>query len=318
MNDPWDKLNVFDARRVDLDGRFDFFWVVLEGEMPGLMLRLPTVPQPTPRLPKLKNLIISFRPVSGGSAFVLGLKERSQLDIFVTLCHDVVEAGEDSQNLDEALSRVLQRTRRWHHLLRGGGPKSLTAEEQRGLVGELTFLRELASAFGPATAIESWTGPTGSAKDFELIGTCIEVKAHRSAAKPFIAISSEDQLADVDGCRVFLRVVNVASAILPDGQSLHDHVRVTATHFEEDAGVFEAWEEAIYSAGYVPEDDYDSRRWLVGSSTSYEVVDGFPRISLPLATGVGSVRYSIALDACEPFKFRGELMDVIRKGLRDE
>ena len=315
--DPWEKLGPDEAKRVNVAGRFDFFWVVLEAGMPGLMLKLPKLPQPLPRLPKLKNLVASFRPVSGGSAFVLGLKERSQIEIFETLCRDVVEAGEEGADRDEALARALQRTRRWYHLLRGGKTSGLSVEEQRGLVGELAFLRELASAFGQETAIEAWTGPTGSSKDFELIGTCIEVKARRVAAKPFVAISSEDQLADVEGSRLCLRVVNVASAVLPEGQSLHDHVRMTAEVFEENGDAFEAWEETLYSTGYDPENSYDDRRWLLGAATDYEVVEGFPRISAPLLPGVENVRYSIALDACEPFKLEGELMEVIRKGLEN-
>ncbi len=316
--DPWERLDLDEAKRVDVAGRFDFFWVVLEGGMPGLMLRLPSLPQPLPRLPKLKNLVASFRPVSGGSAFVLGLKERSQVEIFETLCRDVVEAGEAGADRDEALSRALQRTHRWYHLLRGGKSRGLSAEEQRGLVGELAFLRELVSAFGTDTAIEAWTGPTGSAKDFELIGSCVEVKARRVAAKPFVAISSEDQLADVEGSRLCLRVVNVASAVLPEGQSLHDHVRMTAEMFEVDGTAFEAWEETLYSTGYDTENDYDDRRWLLGTVTDYEVTQGFPRISAPLAQGVENVRYAIALDVCEPFKLEGDLIDVIRKELEHE
>tara|TARA_R110002126_G_scaffold141936_1_gene287141 strand:+ start:4874 stop:5836 length:963 start_codon:yes stop_codon:yes gene_type:complete len=316
--DPWERLNPDEATRVDAEGSFDFFWVVLEAGMPGLMLRLPNLPQPLPRLPKLKNLASSFRPFSGGSAFVLGLKERSQVEIFETLCRDVVAAGEASQDRDEALSRTLQRTRRWYHLLRGGKANGLSVEEQRGLVGELSFLRGLVSAFGPETAIEAWTGPTGSAKDFELIGSCVEVKARRVAAKPSVSISSEDQLADVEGSRLCLRVLNVASAILPEGQSLHDHVRMTAEMFAEDGAAFEAWEDTLYSTGYDPENDYDNRRWLLGTATDFEVVKGFPRISAPLAPGVDNVRYAIALDACEPFKLQGDLFDVIRKGLEHE
>ncbi len=316
--DPWERLAPDEAKRVDIAGRFDFFWVVLEAGMPGLMLRLPGLPQPLPRLPKLKNLVASFRPVASGTAFVLGLKERSQVEIFQTLCLDVVAAGEAGIDRDDALSRALQRTRRWHHLLRGGKTNGLSVEEQRGLVGELAFLREIVSAFGPETAIEAWTGPAGSAKDFELIGSCVEVKARRVAAKPFVAISSEDQLADVDGCRLYLRVVNVASAVLPEGQSLHDHVRLTGQVFEEDGTAFEAWEEALYSTGYDPENDYDDRRWLLGATTDFEVMEGFPRISTPLASGVENVRYVIALDACEPFKLEGDLIDAIRKGLEHE
>ena len=316
--DPWEKLGPNDARRVDSAGRFDFFWVVVEAGMLGLMLRLSSFPQPVPRLPKLKNLVAAFRPAVGGSAFVLGLKERSQLAIFETLCRDVVAAGEAGEDRDDALARAIQRTRRWHHLLRGGRTGGLSVEEQRGLVGELAFLRELVFGFGSETAIEAWTGPTGSAKDFELIGSCIEVKARRVAAKPIVAISSEDQLADVEGSRLFLQINNVASAVLPEGQSLHDHVRMTAELFEGGGYAFEAWEDALYSTGYDPENNYDERRWMLGVATNYEVVKQFPRIASPLVAGVVNVRYALSLDACEPFKLEADLIETIREGSRND
>ena len=318
IHNPWEKLNPDDARRVDAGGHYDFFWVVLNPGMPGLMLRLPSTPQPSPRLPKLKNLMASFRPTAGGSAFVLALKERSQVEIFETLCRDVVEAGEAGKDIDEALSRAIQRTRRWHHLLRGGRSGGLSVDEQRGLVGELAFLRDLVSGFGNETAIEAWTGPSGSAKDFEVIGSCIEIKARRVAARPFVAISSEDQLADVEGSRLFMRVYNVASAVLPEGKSLHDHVRMTAEMFEQDGNAFEDWEEALYSTGYDTENDYDERRWLLGAAANYEIIDGFPRIASPLMLGVENARYSVSLDACEPFRFKADLIETIRKGIENE
>ena len=314
--DPWKRLDPDDARRVDSDGRFDFFWIVLEAGMPGLMLMLPAIPQPVPRLPKLRNLVTAFRHAAGGRAFVLGLKERSQLEIFETLCRDVVAAGEAGEDRDDALSRAIQRTRRWHHLLRGGRPDGLSVEEQRGLVAELAFVRDLATGFGPGTAIEAWTGPAGSAKDFELIGSCVEIKAHRVAARPFVSISSEDQLADVEGSRVFLRVVNVASAILPEGHSLHDHVRMTADLFEEAGDAFEAWEISLYSTGYDPDNEYDDRRWQLGTAKNYRIIQGFPRISPPLPDGIGNVRYALSLDACAPFELEEDLIATIRKGLR--
>lgn len=313
--EPWKQLAPGDARRVSSKGKFDFFWVVLEGGMPGLMLRVPSLPEPAPRLPGLKNLVLSFRTVEGGGAFVLGLKERSQAEIFETLCLDVVSAGEAAESRDDALSRAIQRTRRWHHLLRGGRSDGLSVEEQRGLVGELAFLRELATGLGPGAAIESWKGPTGSAKDFEFIGVCVEIKTLRSAAKPHVTISSEDQLADVEGSRVFLTVTNVSSAVSPEGLSLHDHVRMTAELFEVADDAFDAWEEAMYSTGYDPENDYDGRRWQLGSSTVYEIVDGFPRISTPLPSGLEHVRYSLSLDACARFTFDGNLVEIIRNRL---
>ncbi len=315
---PWKELGSDDAKRVDFKGRFDFFWVVLDSEVPGLMLKLPALPQPVPRLPKLKSLLASFRTVSGKSAFVLGLRERSQVKIFETLCRDIVKAGEEAEDSDEALHRALQRTNRWHHLLRGGKPSGLTIEEQRGLVGELAFLREIVAALGPETAIEAWTGPAGSIKDFEFIRTCVEVKTRRTAAKPYVTISSEYQLADIDGSRLYLRVINVASAVIPEGQDLHDHVNMTSKLFENSNTAFEAWEDALYSTGYDPDNDYDDRRWLLGTANDYDIIEGFPRISLPLSPGVEDVRYSISLDACEPFKLKESLTEVISKRLKNE
>ncbi len=315
--DPWERLGPDDARRVDSSGSFDFFWIVLERGLPGLMLKLPAIPEPAPRLPKLRNLVTAFMPASGGFAYVLGLKERSQQEIFETLCRDVVAAGEAGGNRADALSRAIQRTLRWHHLLRGGRPGGLSLEEQRGLVAELAFVRDLAEGLGPGTAIEAWTGPSGSAKDFEIIGSCVEIKAHRVAARPFVAISSEDQLADVEGSRVYMRVVNVASAVVPNGLSLHDHVRQTAELFEKAGDAFEAWETVLYSTGYDPDNTYDGRRWQLESATSYEIVEGFPRISFPLPAGIENVRYSLSLDACAPFELEDDLIAIIRKGLQE-
>lgn len=315
MSDPWDKLDPDAARRVDSAGRYDFFWVRLETGQPGLMLKLGSAPETVPKLPRLKNLLASFRHSSVGYAFVLGLNDSGQIDVFEALCRDVISAGEAGKDRDEALSRAIQRTRRWHHLLRGGRIAGLSVDEQRGLVGELAFLRYLALGIGVEAAVEAWRGPMGAAKDFELLGSCVEVKALRAASKPMVSISSEDQLADVDKCRMFLHVMNVASAILPEGHSLHDHVRMTADLCEREGNGSSNFEDTLFATGYDPENPYDERRWVVGSSQTFEIVRGFPRLdrsSIPI--GVEHVRYAIALDSCQPFKFDRDLIETIQQG----
>ena len=312
-SDPWKKIEVGDSKRVSKAGKFDFFWVRLDNDVQGLMLKLPHLPNPSPRLPKLKNLVVQFYASGSGKAFVLGLKEQNQVEVFETLCRDIVEAAEEhAETREDALNITLQRTKRWHYLLKGGKARGLSVEEQQGLVGELAFLRELVNHMGPRSAIEAWTGPTGSAKDFELISACIELKTRRVAAKPSVSISSEDQLADVEGSRVFLRVTNVASAVLPDGKSLHDHVRITAELFEEDVNAFDSWEATLFCTGYDPENNYENRRWVLGTNDDYEVIEGFPRIAAPLIQGVEKVRYSINLSACEEFRLEDELLDLIK------
>lgn len=312
--DPWSKLSNDDARRVNMAGQFDFFWVVLEKNTPGLMLRLPQQPLLPPKLPKLKNLSLSFRKAGALPAFVIALNERSQIEIFEALCRDVVSAGEAAENVEDALLRAVQRTQRWHYLLRGGSRRGLSVEEQRGLVGELAFLREVAVGISPEAAIEAWKGPSKASKDFEFIGCCVEVKARRVAAKPFVSISSEEQLADVEGCRLFLKVWNISSAISPDGLSLHDHIKMTAAHFEDSVTAFDQWEEAIFATGYDPDNDYSERRWHLGGFQIFEVIEGFPRVSVPLPFGVEMVRYSLSLEACSNFEINVDLIKTIKDG----
>lgn len=310
-NSPWNKLEPGDARRVSSKGRFDFFWVVIESGVPGLMLKLPAEPSIVPKLPKLKNLVVSFRFVSGGWAFVLGLKERSQAELFETLCCDIVSVGDSAQDPNDALSKAIQRTRRWSFLLRGGQTEGLSIEEQQGLVGELAFLRDLTRKLGPEAAVDAWKGPSGSPRDFEFIGCCVEVKTRRSAAKPSIVVSSAEQLADVNDGRLFLRVINVESAIAPVGMTIHDHVETTRELFNDAESALDVWEEAINLTGYDSENDYDDRCWVVGSHNTYEVIQGFPRVPYPLLSGIQNLKYSIDLSVCEEFIFKENLMNFI-------
>ena len=316
MSDPWEGIVIGNGKRVDANGKYDFFWVNFGLDEPGLVLNLPENTEEKLPLPKLRNIEVSYRTITS-RVFSLQLRDNSQRDVFEALCRNVVEAAESADTLEAALTRAIRRTRRWHFLLKGGQSQGLTVEEQRGLVGELAVVRELAKEIGAASAIEAWKGPEGSAKDFEFPNTCIEVKARRGAAKPHVSISSADQLADVENTRVFLRVFDVDSAIKPDGKNLHDHVRETALLFEEDDQAYEAWEDLIDATGYNEKEEYESRRWILGADHCFEVVEGFPRISMPVPEGVNNITYSLSLDACAEFAFTGDIFEVVNGGKID-
>ena len=316
ISDVWTDLTPGNGKRVNAEGKFDFFWATLEGTCPSLVLFLPVSIDEVTRLPKLNHIEVAFRDLSK-RAFVLRLLDEAQRELFLTLCLNVVEAAEGADSLSNALYRAIHRTRRWHFFLKSGGSRGLSIEEQRGLVGELAFLNELCDIVGPAAAIEAWKGPEGSSKDFEFPHCCIEVKARRGAAKPYVRISSEDQLSDIDGGSVFLKVYNVDSAVLPDGENLHRHVSKLAVRFEENDKSYDQWEGLISAAGYAPEDDYEDRRWVVGAAKTFSVVEGFPRVVAPLQEGVGNLVYTIALESCMPFLTNVEAKKLIEKDIID-
>lgn len=305
-NDVWAGLTADLGQRVEAASKFDFFWAVLEDDCPALVLFLSAGTVEAENLPKLKQIDVRFRTLDK-RAFVLRLLDHAQKEPFFAMCRDIFEAAEVADTVELALNRAIRRTRRWHFLLKGGNTQGLSTEEQRGLVGELTFLRELSDEIGPAAAIEAWKGPEGSSKDFEFPHCCIEIKARRGAAKPYVRISSEDQLSDVEGGDLFLRVYNVDSAILPDGETLHGHVALTADYFEENDWAYTQWQDLIDATGYAPEGDYADRRWIVGLTRTFVVADGFPRIVEPIPAGVGSLTYAISLSACEPFLTPNEM-----------
>jgi hypothetical protein len=309
---PWQGLTPggIDARRVDPGARQDFFWVVSGNSEPGLLLRLADDTAEVRPLPRMRNLDLGYREVAGKRSLVLLLRDSEQKELFASLCHDIVRAGEAATDNGDALRRAIRRTMRWHHLLRGGRLGQLSLEEQRGLVGELSFLGHLIDLIGPRAAIEAWKGPSGSSKDFELKGCLVEVKARRGASKPHVQISSEDQLADVPGCRLFLLVSPVDAVVKPHGQTLADHVRELDRLFSvAEPEAYDLWEEAIAGTGFDFADDYSERRWVIGKSQFHEVMEGFPRVTPPVPAGVSGIRYTIGLDACAPYAVEAGVVD---------
>lgn len=303
-NSPWNGLgtNGVDSRRVDQFGKWNFFWGVMPRMDPTLALVLSSPPAETARLPTLRSLETGFAALAGGHTFYLRLKDLDQLDLFETLCRDVMHFADGAGSEDEALERLISRTNRWHYLLRGGRADLLTEEEQKGLIGELTVLSRLAALVGPHAAISAWRGPTGSPKDFEMHGHCIEVKSRRAAAQPFVQISNEFQLSDVEGHRLWLCVLAVDKVASPFGETLNDAVaKVGSLLLQADPSIAAAWDQCLSAAGFRQEDDYSDFRWVVSATRWHEVSEGFPRVELPLRMGVADLKYTIALAACEPF-----------------
>ena len=313
---PWDGIEPGTARRVDRNGRHDFFWSRMPERSPALVLHLDEKVKPVQPLPKLRHVGVFYRIVEGRNSYCLTLGERSHLDLFETLCRDVVGAAEAAEDLQSALQRAVRRTMRWHHLLRGGG-RGLSIEEQRGLVGELALLRELVAEVGAMAAAEAWRGPEESAKDFELPGLYIECKARRSAAHPRVRISSEAQLMDIPGARLFLRVQDVDTALDCDGMTLTQHVDQTSELFKDDFIAHEVWEERLLGTGYDPEEVEANRTWHLGTVRMFEVCEGFPRLVPPLPTGVEAVEYGIRLDDCADFQASSSLKQLFSESERN-
>jgi hypothetical protein len=308
--DPWQDIALptsraqLSAKRVSADIPWDCFWARnSEGSCILLMKYSSEEKLSASSLPKLRGIECKrvFDTGQRKGIITLTLRDTSLRDVFYRLCSDIISAVRRAASETEAVNRILLRMWRWHHLLRGGRDDRLSAEEQKGLIGELIVLdRILLPAIGANNALESWKGPLDGIKDFNIARIAIEAKARSSGSSHQISISSEFQL-DRDGLdALFLFVAIIDNGLADSGSGF------TITRFAEnlrasiesiDPGSIELFESLLGASGFRWEDDYSDSIWIHGSDRIYSVDDSFPRIvPAMLGSGVEHVRYSVSLD----------------------
>lgn len=314
-NNPWhhieppSSIHTANARRIDAGLPWDFFWARAADGRVMLTLQHAASSSPGSRLPRIQDIDVTLSASDEHGTRTLGLKlqESSLRDLFHTLCLDIVSATEHAVSEADAVNTALQRTWRWHHLLRGGRSDLLSAEEQRGLIGELLVLERYLLPLLPASvAVEAWRGPLDSPKDFEVSLLAIEAKARRGSSRPSVAISSEHQLDSTGLNSLYLHVVELSPA--PETTSESFSVSAVANRIRErimadDPGSVGIFDGLLTAAGLVSEHDYSSSCFVEGRSQVYIVGGGFPRITATdILPGLERVSYSIMLDTCELFE----------------
>lgn len=325
-DDPWKDLtppssaDALNARRVDAEIPWGFFWARGIDRRCILLLRHAADASPRVRLPHLKGIEITLTDVDEdrNRTLVLRLLDTAQRDIFHRLCLDIVASAAGATTEPEAVAVALARTWRWHHLLRGGGDGRLSPEEQKGLIGELLVLDRLLSHLSAHDAVSSWRGPLGAPKDFEVGRLSIEAKARRGAATPYIAISSEHQLDTTGVDALFLHVAELDQAqsdalggftLSEIARRLHSAIGI-ADHLAADL-----FESLIFATGFDWNDDYSDVKWIRGSDRLYCVGDDFPRVTpASFPGGVLNVRYSVSLFECEPFRVPVDVLTIALTG----
>lgn len=241
-------------------------------------------------------------PDSEGFAWLaLTRSENGCTELFAAMVADIVHAMNAEADSDEKrfLRIFLGRIRAWQDFMRKG-EKTLSAESEIGLVGELTVLRKIIDAgVPPIFALESWVGPQDAVQDFEIGTGAIEVKTTISAVGFLAKIGSLEQLDDSARQPLFL-----AGVRLHQGETGQDLTEVVADIRDIAAGEAEATRllnERLIASGYLDAHaDRYIRRFTVIETRVVEVTNRFPRLTpgnVPL--GVIEATYQIDLDKVE-------------------
>ncbi len=302
------KMSEISARRVNASGRHDFFWACDSDRRSMLILSLSGGGIQSERLPRFRGveLIVDGDVDNRNPRIVWRLKDSELRDIFYRLCIDIMECADAAHTESEAAAIALSRTWRWHHLMRGGGADVLSAEEQKGLLGELLLLEHFfLSKISPKKSLSAWRGPLGESRDFKMGALAIESKARSSDGDAAVRISSEYQLDNTDVDALYLHVV----AIDPAGEDDEDCVtlqsvadRIGASIKTRDPDALARFQTLLLAAGMRPEDDYSALWFRLGRRHVFRVHEAFPRlIPSTLPDGVERVSYNVLLSSCGGF-----------------
>lgn len=235
----------------------------------------------------------------GKSWLALTRKSSGSTELFLAMACDVIGAVESDGTADpKRLARAfLGRVRAWQEFMRKGA-QVLTPEEEIGLVGELTVLRELIDAGVPLDiAMSSWVGPNGANQDFELGTGAIEVKSTISPLSFPARISSLAQLDDAVLQPLF--VVGVRLMQSATGESLPEVIASMTQAVLANQEASRLFKDKVFAAGYyIAHEGSYLRKFTTTPPRVVEIKAGFPRLTLGIVpTGITEAKYSLDLEA---------------------
>ena len=254
-------------------------------------------------LPSFKVLDVGFRRHArkNKTCVQIVLRDDDMHELFFRLCLDLADsiAGGAQSNV---LHRIVDRLEEWKRLL-SVAQKKLSKRQQKGLIGELAFLKEiLLVEMGPLAAAKAWTGPTGSSRDFTKGLTFFEVKSNRGAQERSVIISSENQLTTSAEEELFLCVIGINEDPM-NGLSLDSIVEDVRDAFVQDPQALAYLNNLLTLAGYSDLFDYSDTKWVKESFRYYYVDVGFPKIvpsSIPVE--ISEVSYRLDLSHLDEYE----------------
>ena len=252
---------------------------------------------------------LRFTDTNNSQGLVISLEKQVDQDLFSAMCHTLISVLREVNNPAIALSVAMAQVKRWKAFMAGKKRGILSAEEVRGLFGELTFLQQLLDHTSTENdALTAWEGPESAQQDFIFGNTAIEVKTLSGRERNSVRISSEDQLDSLND-RIFLKIFRLSEK--PESHraiSLNSLVKNISGSFS-DHTVLESYYDKLAKAGYVELHEYDNPRFIVSEERLYCVTDDFPKlIRSELPDGISNVRYGIALERIKAFLVKSDIL----------
>lgn len=288
------------VKRVDTDHILDIYLPVAEAKK-NILFIFPEKPE---GLNSTKEIDITITEREDGRWLVeFVLLNEEHLWLFELLCEDLIESSRTMVNYEkDGAAFIAQRYKTWTAFF-SKKSKHLSANQIRGLVGELLFLREhLIPLYGNASAVESWMGPANTKQDFYIGEKWFEVKTVKTG-NSMVTINSLDQLSRRDYGELAVVYLNDTSSASESGITLNSLYQEICSLLQEEIAVNNKFRQKAFGAGYVEDPYYDDFVFEMISYETYKVIEGFPRITKEdVHEAVCEVKYGILLSLIQKFK----------------
>ncbi len=232
------------------------------------------------------------------------LLENELIEIFIVFIEDIIKSLVNIDNIEDALIIIPKRINYWRKLFSKYTIGLLSPQQQRGLYGELYFMKLLLENFDNHSKIlNAWQAPMGSNQDFYFNKKAIEVKTSKSNS-PAIKIANEFQLDTTELDKLFIAFYKLIE--FPNDENtllkIINEIRVVLMKSEE---LLSDFNQKLNYLGVSPnmESEYDKIGYAIRRDHYYNVNEQFPRITMDtLDNAISKVSYEIAPNKCTKFE----------------
>jgi hypothetical protein len=231
----------------------------------------------------------------------LQLNTPEHREVFVNVCSDLAEELIAIESTEQRKFTLLDFIDRWSRFFELYSQQAMSEERQRGLWGELWWMRRLLfNGFNKVKIVDSWKGCECGYYDFDMDGNAVEVKTTISKEPRKVKISNERQLDD-KGLRSLCLLVLSLSQSGGDGDTLPELINSVKEALSSDALCLRKLERGLHEAGYIKahEQFYDAS-YSVRNEELLKIGPGFPRIT-QLPYGIGDLQYSLLVGSCSSY-----------------
>lgn len=235
---------------------------------------------------------------------LIKLLNNTHKDIFSVLCEDLIINISSVINENQLYRELLNRFEKWQSLFDKASLQGLSPEEQRGLYGEICFLRKfLQHNSDYQQIVTSWIGVEKQIRDFQWGNWSIEVKTTHGNNHQKIHISNERQLDTSNLDNLFLYHLSLETR-LRSGETLNQAIDSVALILQNDFSSLSRFKSKLIEAGYFEKhkNQYSEMGYFSRNEVFYKVENEFPRIEeAEIRNGVGDVKYSIIISQCSDY-----------------